>query len=64
MAAEAEAKDEQDEEAAAIPLYVPSCLSAPIVGLLTKQGVEAATKYKDHFNLRSVAPSEMQIPLA
>ena len=45
-------------------MYVPSCLSAPIVRLLIKQGVEAAAKCKKHFNPRTVAPPEMQLQLA
>ena len=43
---------------------MPSCLSAPIVKFLIKQGIEAATQYKEHYRLKTVAPSEMQQQLA
>ena len=55
---------EEEENDEPIPLYIPSCLSAPIVKLLVKQGVEAATKFKDHFKIKAVAPSELQQQLA
>ena len=42
-----------------IPLYIPSCLSAPIVRLLIKQDVEAALKFKDHFKIKAVGPTEL-----
>ena len=51
---------EEEENDEPIPLYIPSCISAPIVKLLVKQGVEAATKFKDHFKIKAVAPSELQ----
>ncbi len=55
---------EEEENDEPIPLYIPSCLLAPIVKLLVKQGVEAATKFKDHFKIKAVAPSELQQQLA
>ena len=57
-----EGKEEENDEP--IPLYIPSCQSAPIVKLLVKQGVHAATKFKDHFKIKAVAPSELQQQLA
>ena len=51
---------EEEKSDMPIPLYIPSCLSAPIVRLPVKQGVEAATKFKAHFNIKAVAPSELQ----
>ena len=47
-----------------IPRYTPSCLSAPIVRLLIKQDVEAALKFKDHFKIKAVGPTELQQQLA
>ena len=52
--------DEEVENETPIPFYIPSCLSAAVVGLLVKQGVEATTKFKSHFHIKTVAPSELQ----
>ena len=52
--------DDEVENQTPIPLYIPSCLSAAVVRLLVKQGVEAATEFKSHYNIKTVAPSELQ----
>ena len=43
-----------------LPLFIPACLSAAVVRLLVKSGIEAASKYKSHYNIKTVGPSEMQ----
>ena len=63
-AATKDANTEQEEEGDAVPLYVPACLNAAAVKLLIKCGVEVAGKFKGHFNLKTVGPSEMQQQLA
>ena len=51
---------EVDAEEEAVPLYIPACLNAAAVKLLIKCGVEVASKFKGHFNLKTVGPSELQ----
>ena len=55
---------EVEAEEEAVPLYVPACLNAAAVKLLIKSGVEVAGKFKSHFNLKTVGPSELQQQLA
>ena len=55
---------EVDAEEDAVPLYIPACLNAAAVKLLIKCGVEVASKFKGHFNLKTVGPSELQQQLA
>ena len=55
---------EEDAEVEAVPLYIPACLNTAAVKLLIKCGVEVASKFKGHFNLKTVGPSELQQQLA
>ena len=55
---------EDEAEAEAIPLYIPACLNTAAVKLLIKSGVEVASKFKSHFNLKTIGPSELQQQLS
>ena len=60
-AAEGQPTSEQPE--ATSPAYVPKCLSAGTVKFLIGNGVDAATAYKGHFDIKIQGLSELQVQL-
>ena len=55
----------QPEEEEPTPLFIPTvCTTVHTVRSLIRHGINAANKYKDHFQLKTVGPTDLQEQLA